>query len=215
MVTDTYRHKGMRQKLVQGLKKKGIHDESILEAMMSLPRHYFLDKAFEDWAYQDKAFPIDCDQTISQPYTVAYQTMLLELKKGEKVLEIGTGSGYQAAILHLLGARVFSIERHQKLYEQTTEILKKHGFDHIRTYHGDGYEGLEKMAPFDKILLTAAATEIPQKLVEQLKSGGKMVLPLGDLDIQKMVRITKSENGTIQKEVFDDFVFVPFVRGVE
>lgn len=215
MVTDTYRHKGMRQKLVQGLKKKGIHDESILEAMMSLPRHYFLDKAFEDWAYQDKAFPIDCDQTISQPYTVAYQTMLLELKKGEKVLEIGTGSGYQAAILHLLGARVFSIERHQKLYEQTTVVLKKYGFDHIRTYHGDGYEGLEKMAPFDKILLTAAATEIPQKLVEQLKIGGKMVLPLGDLTLQKMVRITKSEDGTIQKEVFDDFVFVPFVRGVE
>jgi len=215
VVTDTYRHKGMRQKLVQGLKKKGILDESILEAMMILPRHYFLDKAFEDWAYQDKAFPIDCDKTISQPYTVAYQTMLLELKKGEKVLEIGTGSGYQAAILHLLGARVFSIERHQKLYEQTTENLKKHGFDHIRTYHGDGYEGLEKMAPFDKILLTAAATEIPQKLVEQLKSGGKMVLPLGDLDIQKMMRITKGEDGTVQKEVFDDFVFVPFVRGVE
>ncbi|MBP6447312.1 MAG: protein-L-isoaspartate(D-aspartate) O-methyltransferase, partial [Saprospiraceae bacterium] len=166
---DTHRHRGLRQKLINELRTKGITDESILSAFMEIPRHYFLDKAFSDWAYKDVAFPIDADQTISQPYTVAVQTTLLNVKKGDKILEIGTGSGYQACVLSYLGAKVYTIERQKKLFDKTSKFLQDIGFGQVRTLYGDGYLGTPRFAPFDKILLTAAATEIPQQLIDQLK----------------------------------------------
>ena len=169
---DTYRHKGLRRRLVASIRSKGIRDEAVLAAVGALPRHLFLDKAFEEWAYQDKPFPIGNKQTISQPFTVAYQTTLLKIKKREKVLEIGTGSGYQAAILALLGARVYTIERQQVLYQRTRELLSTLGFNGIRTFYKDGMKGLAEFAPFDKILVTAGATEIPEELTQQLAVGG-------------------------------------------
>ncbi|MFZ1455422.1 MAG: protein-L-isoaspartate(D-aspartate) O-methyltransferase, partial [Saprospiraceae bacterium] len=189
---DTHRHRGLRQKLINELRTKGITDESILSAFMEIPRHYFLDKAFSDWAYKDVAFPIDADQTISQPYTVAVQTTLLNVKKGDKILEIGTGSGYQACVLSYLGAKVYTIERQKKLFDKTSKFLQDIGFGQVRTLYGDGYLGTPRFAPFDKILLTAAATEIPQQLINQLKPGGIMVAPLGSGDIQQMKRIIKN-----------------------
>ncbi|MBP6523147.1 MAG: protein-L-isoaspartate(D-aspartate) O-methyltransferase, partial [Saprospiraceae bacterium] len=177
MVTDNYRQKGLRKKLVAELASKGIKDEQVLEAILKVPRHAFLDKAFEEWSYKDQAFPIDCEQTISQPYTVAFQTSLLKLIKGEKVLEIGLGSGYQACVLFEMGAKVYSIERHKYLHDKTAQRLKHLGYMGIRTFYGDGFLGLPRFAPFDKILITAACPEIPSKLLEQLKPGGLMVLP--------------------------------------
>lgn len=212
---DTHRHRGLRQKLINELRTKGITDEGILSAFMEIPRHYFLDKAFSDWAYKDVAFPIDADQTISQPYTVAVQTTLLNVKKGDKILEIGTGSGYQACVLSYLGAKVYTIERQKKLFDKTSKFLQDIGFGQVRTLYGDGYLGTPRFAPFDKILLTAAATEIPQQLINQLKPGGIMVAPLGSGDIQQMKRIIKNTDGTIREENFGNYRFVPFLKGIQ
>lgn len=211
---DTYRHKGMRKKLVAAVREKGIKDTKVLAAIEALPRHFFLEKAFEEWAYQDKAFPIGNEQTISQPYTVAYQTELLEIKKREKVLEVGTGSGYQAAILALLGARVYTIERQEALFHKTNELLSRIEVGNIRTYFKDGYKGLPEYAPFDKIIITAGATTIPKVLKEQLKIGGFLVIPVGKEDSKKMVRLTRISEKEFKKEEFDNFRFVPFLKGV-
>ncbi len=212
---DTHRHKGLRQKLISELRTKGIRDENILSAFMDIPRHYFLDKAFSDWAYKDVAFPIDADQTISQPYTVAVQTMLLEVKKGDKILEIGTGSGFQACVLSYLGAKVYTIERQKKLFDKTSGFLNDIGFGQIRTLYGDGYLGAPRFAPFDKILLTAAASEIPQKLIDQLKPGGIIVIPLGSGQVQQMKRIIKNHDGSLKEENFGNYRFVPFLKGTQ
>ena len=210
---DTYRHKGLRKKLVQGIQSKGITDERVLDAILEVPRHFFLDSAFDEVAYVDKAFPIGEGQTISQPYTVAYQSQLLEVKPFMKVLEIGTGSAYQAVVLAEMGAQVYTIERQKKLFDANKkfEFLKK--YPSIKLFYGDGYEGLSSFAPFDRILITAAAPEVPPKLVEQLKPGGRMVLPLGSGDVQQMMRVTKLESGALKEEVFDHFSFVPMVGG--
>lgn len=210
---DTYRHKGLRKKLVQGIQAKGITDERVLDAMLEVPRHFFLDSAFDEVAYEDRAFPIGEGQTISQPYTVAYQSQLLEVQPFIKVLEIGTGSAYQAVVLAEMGAQVFTIERQKKLLDTNKQFdfLKK--YSSIKFFYGDGYEGLPSFAPFDRVLITAAAPEIPQKLIEQLKPGGKMVIPLGAGDVQQMRRITKLENGSLKEEVFDHFSFVPMLGG--
>jgi len=209
---DTYRHKGLRKKLVEGIRSKGIKDENVLNAINTVPRHFFLDSAFDDVAYVDKAFPIGEGQTISQPYTVAYQSALLEVKKGEKVLEIGTGSAYQAVILAVLGAMVYTIERQKKLYDENKKFAYLKQFPTIKFFYGDGYEGLKAYAPFDKIIITAAAPEIPPKLLEQLKVGGKMVIPVDIGNVQQMRRITKLEDG-IDIEYFDNFSFVPMLQG--
>jgi protein-L-isoaspartate(D-aspartate) O-methyltransferase len=210
---DTYRHIALRKELVQGIQAKGITDEKVLAVMLDIPRHFFLDSAFDKKAYEDKAFPIGEGQTISQPYTVAYQTQLLEIKPFEKVLEIGTGSAYQACVLAEMGARVYTIERQRKLFDSNKEFAFLKKFPTIKFFYGDGYEGLPTFAPFDKILITAAAPSIPQKLIEQLKPGGMMVLPLGSGEVQRMMRITKLENGALKEEVFDHFSFVPMVEG--
>jgi protein-L-isoaspartate(D-aspartate) O-methyltransferase len=210
---DTYRHKGLRKKLTDGIRTKGITDDRVLNAINNIPRHFFLDSAFDEAAYEDKAFPIGEGQTISQPYTVAYQSQLLEVKNFDKVLEIGTGSAYQACVLADMGAQVFTIERQKKLFDsnKTFQFLKK--YPTIKFFYGDGYEGLPTFAPFDKIIITAAAPEVPQKLIEQLKPGGMMVLPLGSGEVQRMMRITKLESGALKEEVFDQFSFVPMVEG--
>ena len=210
---DSYRHKGMRRKLVERLRKKGISDEKVLEAILMLPRHFFLEKAFEEWAYEDKAFPIGNEQTISQPFTVAYQTALLEISRGDKVLEIGTGSGYQAAILAELGTEVFTVERQKDLFERTTKLLKDLHLESIHTFYHDGSKGLEKYAPFDKILVTAAAREIPEILVKQLKINGILVVPIGDSASQQMYRIVRVTEKTIDVQKLDNFRFVPFLEG--
>jgi protein-L-isoaspartate(D-aspartate) O-methyltransferase len=211
--SDTYRHKGLRMKLVDTIKAKGITDQRALDAILHLPRHYFMDSAFDKLAYEDRAFPIGEGQTISQPYTVAYQSQLLELKPHEKVLEIGTGSAYQACILAEMGVQVYTIERQKKLFDQNKEFTFLKKYLSIKFFFGDGYEGLPTYAPFDKVLITAAAPQIPPKLIEQLKTGGKMVIPLGDGDVQRMIRITKNEDGTIGEELFDNFSFVPMLEG--
>ncbi len=212
---DTYRHKGLRNKLINSLRAKGIRDETILAAMETIPRHFFLDKAFEEWAYQDKAFPIGNEQTISQPYTVAYQTDLLEVKKRDKIMEIGTGSGYQAALLVALGARVYTIERQEALYEKVKILLPKLGFGNIRFYFKDGYKGLPEFAPFDKILVTAGAGSIPEELKKQLRIGGILVVPVGDVKVQSMYKITRIAENEYLEEKLDNFRFVPFLKGVK
>jgi protein-L-isoaspartate(D-aspartate) O-methyltransferase len=210
---DTYRHKGLRKKLVDLVKSKGITDERVLHAIERIPRHFFLDSAFDEVAYEDKAFPIAEKQTISQPYTVAYQTQLLEIKHFDKVLEIGTGSAYQACVLADMGAQVYTIERQKKLFEanKNFSFLKK--YPNIKFFYGDGYEGLPTFAPFDKVLITAAAPDIPKKLVEQLKVGGMMVIPVGTGEVQVMKRLIKQPDGTLKEEVFDRFSFVPMLSG--
>lgn len=210
---DTYRHKGLRRQLVDTLKQKGITDERILKAVGEVPRHFFLDSAFDKVAYEDRAFPIGESQTISQPYTVAYQSQLLEIKQYEKVLEIGTGSGYQAIILAEMGAKVFTIERQKKLFDQHKKFILRNKYPNIKYFYGDGYEGLPTYGPFDKVIVTAAAPFVPPKLIEQLKAGGKMVIPLGEGSVQRMVRITKNENGSTSQETFDNFSFVPMLEG--
>lgn len=212
-MTDDYRHKGLRQKLIDGLKTKGIKDAAVLAAMAEIPRHFFLDKAFDTWAYKDIAFPIDADQTISQPYTVAFQTQLLEISKGDKVLEIGTGSGYQATVLYKMGAKVYTIERQQKLFDKTSKLLQKMNFGGIRTLFGDGFLGAPRFAPFDKILITAAAPFFPETLFQQLRIGGFMVIPVGEGAVQKMMRITKLSDTKKKEEVFGNFSFVPMLSG--
>lgn len=216
MVEDNYRQRGLRKQLVLELSQKGIQNKQVLEAIMAVPRHLFLDKAFEEWAYKDNAFPIDCDQTISQPYTVAFQTSLLDLQPKDKVLEIGTGSGYQACVLLEMGVKVYTIERHKTLYDKTEKLLTKIGYKSIRTFFGDGYLGLPRFAPFDKILITAAVPEIPTTLIDQLKPGGILVIPLDDhKQSQTMMRIYKLQDGRLKKESFGQFRFVPMLQGVE
>jgi len=209
---DTYRHKGLRNKLVEGIRQKGITDEKVLEAINKIPRHFFLDSAFDEVAYEDRAFPIAEKQTISQPYTVAYQTQLLEVRPFSKVLEIGTGSAYQASVLAELGAQVYTIERQRKLFEINKKFLYLKKYHNIKFFYGDGYEGLPTYAPFDRILITAAAPDIPQKLLQQLKPGGLMVIPVGD-EVQTMKRIIKNSDGSYTEEVYDKFHFVPMLGG--
>ena len=210
---DSYRHKGLRKQLIDLIRSKGITDERILNAMYHIPRHYFLDSAFENVAYEDKAFPIAEGQTISQPYTVAYQTQLLDVKPFEKVLEIGTGSGYQAIVLAELGAQVFTIERQKKLFDHHKNFILRNKYPSIKYFFGDGFEGLPTYAPFDKVIITAAAPFIPPKLIDQLKTGGKMVIPVGEGNVQRMLRITKLEAGELTEETFENFSFVPMLIG--
>ena len=212
-LVDTYRYKGLRKKLADLLRRKGITDDEVLKAIENLPRHYFLDPAFLEKAYEDTAFQIGEGQTISQPYTVAYQTQLLEIKKRDKVLEIGTGSGYQACILAMVGAKVFTIERQKKLFDKTTKLLALIGTPNIKMFYGDGFEGKPAFAPFDKVLITAAAPEIPRKLLDQLRIGGMMVIPLGEGTVQRMLRITKVGEKQFETEEFEDFKFVPMLKG--
>jgi protein-L-isoaspartate(D-aspartate) O-methyltransferase len=211
---DTYKHKGLRNKLVNTLRSKGINDEAVLAAIEAIPRHFFLDLAFDKIAYEDRAFPIGEGQTISQPYTVAYQTQLLQIEPRNKVLEIGTGSVYQASILAEMGAAVFTIERQKKLYDKNITsypfLLK---YKNIKFFYGDGYKGLPTFGPFDKILITAAAPLVPKDLVDQLKPNGILVLPLGNDEKQTMTRITKQVDGSLYEEQFDDFIFVPMLKG--
>ena len=211
-MVDTYKHKGLRQKLIKGLRKKGIKDESVLEAMERVPRHYFMESGFEQFAYKDQAFPIAKDQTISQPYTVAFQTELLDVEKHEKVLEIGTGSGYQTAILLEMGAKVYSIERYRDLYLKAKKILNEMGYQPY-LFYGDGYKGHPTYAPYDKILITAAADEIPQELLNQLKEGGRMVLPMGSQLGQDMTVVEKTGPEEIKKRKYGSFIFVPLTPG--
>ena len=215
MEKDSYRHKGLRKGLVEKLREKGIFEESVLEAIGKVPRHLFLgdDNIFDVTAYEDKAFPIGEGQTISHPSTVAYQTQLLQLSPNEKVLEIGTGSGYQAAVLAELNVKIYSIERQKKLYDKTKSLMMDLGYKKINMFFGDGFEGLVAFQPFDKILITAAAPEIPKKLLMQLKVGGKMVIPLEIDGETKMVRITKNDEKDYLKEIFANAAFVPMLKG--
>jgi protein-L-isoaspartate(D-aspartate) O-methyltransferase len=210
---DTYRHKGLRRKLVETVRSKGITDEKVLEAIENIPRHFFLDSAFDEVAYEDKAFPIAEEQTISQPYTVAYQTQLLEVKPFQKVLEIGTGSAYQACVLAELGTQVYTIERQKKLFEANKKFEYLRKFPNIKFFYGDGYEGLPTFAPFDRVLITAAAPDIPRKLVDQMKVGGMMVIPVGSGEVQVMKRLIKQPDGSLLEEIFDRFSFVPMLQG--
>lgn len=211
---DTYRHKGLRKQLIESLRLKQISDEAVLRAMDKIPRHIFLDSSFLEFAYQDKPFPIGSGQTISQPYTVAFQTQLLTIKKGLKVLEIGTGSAYQASVLAEMGAKVYSIERQRKLFIKTKAFVQQHLPYKLNLFLGDGNDGLPAYAPFDRILITAAAPEIPQALLDQLKPGGIMVIPLGAGDQQDMLRIIKKLNGEIIHEQHGAFRFVPMLGNI-
>lgn len=211
MHLDTFKHKGKRQQLAAVVEAKGVKDIKVLEAIRTIPRHLFMDSSFEDHAYQDKAFPIAADQTISQPYTVAFQTELLEIKKGDLILEIGTGSGYQTAVLCELGAKVYSIERQQELYKKTKLFLSKLGYRPKFLSFGDGYKGLPEYAPFDKIIVTAGAPYVPKPLLAQLKVGGKMVIPVGE-KVQVMTLFTRNSAKEFDKKEFGDFRFVPLLE---
>ncbi len=208
---DTYKHKGLRKQLVDDIKRKGINDKKVLEAIMKVPRHLFMAKGFEERAYQDNAFPIAAEQTISQPYTVAFQTSLLELKKGDKVLEIGTGSGYQTSILLELGAKVYSIERQKILFREAQVILRKLAYNPY-CYYGDGYKGLPTYGPFDKILITAGAPKVPEALKEQLKIGGILVAPIGSRNSQDMLKVIKKSDDEYVTESHGKFIFVTMIK---
>ena len=208
---DTFKHKGLRLKLVEVIKKKGIKNEAVLDAISKIPRHLFMDSSFLDHAYQDKAFPIAADQTISQPYTVAFQSELLEIKKGDKVLEIGTGSGYQTAVLCLLGAKVFSIERQQELFRKTSKFLPKLNYRPKKLIFGDGYKGLSEEAPFDSIIVTAGAPFVPKPLLSQLAIGGRLVIPVG-IDSQRMTVFVRKGEKEFDKHEYDYFRFVPLLE---
>ena len=208
---DTAKHQGLRNQLAELLKTKGITDERVLTAIRRIPRHLFIDSSFEAFAYQDKAFPIAAGQTISQPYTVAFQTQLLQVQPDDKILEIGTGSGYQTAVLYLMGAKVYSIERQLELYKRTSKLLPQLGYrPKIMTY-GDGYKGMPHDAPFDKIIVTAGAPEIPQKLMAQLKIGGQLVIPVGR-DVQVMKMLIRKSATEFEQHEFGDFKFVPMLE---
>ncbi len=207
---DNYREKGARKQLVGILKEKGIEDKQVLKAIGKVPRHFFFDETFWNQAYKDIAFPIGEGQTISQPYTVAYQSQLLHIKKGDKVLEIGTGSGYQCCILLELGAKVYTIERQEKLYERTTQVLPYMGYK-PNFFLGDGSKGIKQHAPYDKIIVTAGAPTVPDELLKQLNIGGILVIPVGDEESQKMVTILKTGENDYEKHVLDTFRFVPLV----
>jgi protein-L-isoaspartate(D-aspartate) O-methyltransferase len=211
--SDTYQHRGLRRQLVDVLRTKGITDESVLAAINNIPRHFFLDSAFDKIAYEDRAFPIGEGQTISQPYTVAYQTQLLEVKPNDKVLEIGTGSVYQASVLAEMGAKVFTIERQKKLYEKNKTFIFKSRYPNIKFFYGDGFQGLPTYAPFDKVIITAAAPFVPPRLISQLKTGGMMVIPVDLGPFQQMLRLTKQADGGYTEERFDNFSFVPMLEG--
>ena len=207
---DSYRHRGMRRAMVNQLREKGIADARVLAAIEKVPRHLFLDQAFLEHAYQDKAFPIGEGQTISQPYTVAFQTQLLDVKGGDTVLEIGTGSGYQCSILIELGAKVFSVEFNRTLFLRTNGVLTRLGY-RANLFHGDGSQGLSLYAPYDKILVTAGAPLVPKALIEQLKITGVLVIPVGDAQKQQMIRVARTGSQKITKEAFDFFSFVPLL----
>lgn len=208
---DTNKHQGLRNQLTKVLEEKGITDKNVLDAIKKIPRHLFLNSSFEDFAYQDKAFPIGAGQTISQPYTVAFQSQLLEVKKGDKVLEIGTGSGYQTAVLFALGATVYTIERQNELFKSTSLLLPKLGIRPKHISFGDGYKGLPNYAPFDSIIVTAGAPMIPQPLMAQLKIGGRLVIPVGD-DVQIMTMLIRKNETQFEKHEFGDFKFVPLLE---
>lgn len=208
---DSFKHKGLRQKLVQTLTAKGITHEAVLNAIGQVPRHWFMDSGFLEHAYQDKAFPIAANQTISQPYTVAFQTQLLEVSSGQKVLEIGTGSGYQTAVLCLLGADVYSIERQLELFKKTNLFLPKIGYVAKRLIFGDGYQGLEDEAPFDRIIVTAGAPFVPKPLLAQLKIGGRLVIPVGETE-QIMTLFIRNGAKNFEKQEFGNFKFVPMLE---
>lgn len=210
--TDSFRHKGLRKKLIDSIRNKGISNENVLEAMNRIPRHIFMDSGFINFSYTDKAFPIAAGQTISQPYTVAFQTQLLDVGKHMKVLEIGTGSGYQTAVLLELGARVYTIERQRQLFLDAQKTLGALYYK-PNFFYGDGYEGLPAYAPFDRILITAAAPEIPQQLLDQLDIGGILVVPEGDRYGQKMVRVIRESEDKFQRSEHGHFSFVPLLRG--
>lgn len=208
---DTFKHKGMRRQLINELREKGIENELILEAFDAIPRHFFLDLVFEQQAYSNQAFQIGAGQTISHPYTVAFQTHLLDLKKGEKVLEIGTGSGFQTCILCQLGMKVFSIERQRELFLKAQKIIHHFNFN-PRLSYGDGYAGLPNLAPFDKVLVTCGAPEVPAALIDQLKEGGIMVIPVGEGKDQIMLKITKLPDGEVDIQQYGVFSFVPMLE---
>jgi len=210
MLVDSYKHKGMRKKLVDLLVQKGITDQKVLNAINKVPRHYFLENAFEEHAYEDKAFPIGNGQTISQPYTVAFQSQCLEIKKNDKVLEIGTGSGYQTSILLELGAEVYSIEYVKELFDRTKYFLNYIGYK-AYLFNGDGTMGLPQYAPYDKIIVTAGAPTVPDLLIEQLKVNGIIIIPVGDREKQTMLKLTKISQTQLIKETYDNFSFVPLV----
>jgi len=208
---DLPKHKGLRNQLVEIVRSKGILDENVLNAIAKIPRHLFMDSGFIDFAYQDKAFPIAASQTISQPYTVAFQTELLQIKKGDKVLEIGTGSGYQTAVLIELGAEVYSIERQKELYEIARKFLPRLGYVAKKLNFGDGYKGWIEFAPFDKIIVTAGAPFVPEPLLAQLKKGGKLVIPVGD-DVQVMTLFIRKGDKQFEKHEYGEFRFVPMLK---
>lgn len=212
LLNDTLRHQGMRKKLVEGLKIKGIRNPQILEAINTVPRHLFMESTFINFAYKDQAFPIGAGQTISQPYTVAFQTQLLQIDKNDKILEIGTGSGYQAAVLMELGAKVFTIERQKELYSRVQNFLPEIGYNPA-IFFGDGYKGLPNLAPFDKILVTAGATSVPEELKKQLKIGGRLVIPVGNSKRQEMIVITRVSDSEFKSEKHGGFIFVPLLKG--
>ncbi len=208
---DTSKHQGLRNQLAKQLEDKGITDKKVLDAIRKIPRHLFLNSSFEDFAYQDKAFPIAANQTISQPYTVAFQTELLQVKKDDKILEIGTGSGYQTAVLVALGAKVYSVERQNELFKITSALLPKLGIRPKHLSFGDGYKGLPNHAPFDSIIVTAGAPVIPQPLMAQLKVGGRLVIPLGETD-QVMTMLIRKNETQFEKHEFGEFRFVPLLE---
>ena len=207
---DTFRHKGLRHQLVESLRRKGIHDENVLQALETVPRHFFFDSSLLEFAYQDKPFPIGAGQTISQPFTVAFQSELLAIKKGDKVLEIGTGSGYQACILCEMGAKVFSIERQKILFDKAKAFIPTLGY-RMKTFYGDGYLGQPAFAPYDKIIITAGAPYIPEALVQQLKIGGILVAPIGNTDIQEMTTVVKLTETSTRITSHGRFRFVPML----
>jgi protein-L-isoaspartate(D-aspartate) O-methyltransferase len=208
---DTSKHQGLRNQLAKQLEEKGIKDKSVLDAIRKIPRHLFLNSSFEDFAYQDKAFPIAANQTISQPYTVAFQTELLQVKKDDKILEIGTGSGYQTAVLVALGAKVYSVERQNELFKITSVLLPKLGIRPKHLSFGDGYKGLPNHAPFDSIIVTAGAPIIPKALMAQLKVGGRLVIPLGENE-QVMTMLIRKNETQFEKHEFGEFRFVPLLE---
>lgn len=210
-LNDTSKHQGLRNQLVKNLQEKGITDITVLEAIRKIPRHLFLDSSFENFAYQNKAFPIGAGQTISHPYTVAFQTQLLEVKKDHKILEIGTGSGYQTAVLCVMGAKVYSVERQNELFKKTSILLPKLGIRAKYLCFGDGYKGLPNYAPFDSIIVTAGASAIPNALMAQLKIGGRLVIPLGDKE-QVMTMLIRKNETQFEKHEFGTFKFVPLLE---
>lgn len=210
---DTLRHQGLRKRLVDGLKIKGIRDELVLAAIGKVPRHLFMDSGFINFAYKDQAFPIGAGQTISQPYTVACQSQLLKIEKNDKVLEVGTGSGYQAAVLVEMGAKVFTVERQKELYNKVHKFLPSIGYTPA-CFFGDGYNGLPDFAPFDKIIVTAGATSVPRTLKTQLKIGGRMVIPVGNNNKQEMYVVLRVSEDEFKTEKRGKFLFVPMLKGV-